>query len=307
MVIGSKIVEDICNSNLHPKISRVFVNREAWETDKENNLRSISERCSSAKTYILKPSEMEQLAGNRSFVSMCAEFRLTQNLNSNDEQKNIDNFIKSILKEETTETQQSPHQRQKNNKNHLLIALENIQDPTNVGSIIRTAHCLGASGLILTGECANPFSPKVIRSGVGSPLFLENKLLKVSSEWFSKFPKILESSGNEIELQSFAALSEQEVLRDGVKEKTLFIPLNFSTSNNNDNKNNNHRKETNQSNEKQKVTILLLGNEGRGISKLGKEFCNEQFVSIRTNSNSQVGSLNVGVAGGILMYHFLNV
>ena len=48
------------------------------------------------------------------------------------------------------------------------LVLDSVQDPGNVGTIWRTADALGASGLILTGECADPFSPKVVRASMGA-------------------------------------------------------------------------------------------------------------------------------------------
>ena len=48
------------------------------------------------------------------------------------------------------------------------LALENVQDPGNVGTIWRTADALGADGLILVGNCADPYSPKVVRSSMGA-------------------------------------------------------------------------------------------------------------------------------------------
>ena len=48
------------------------------------------------------------------------------------------------------------------------LVLDGVQDPGNVGTIWRTADALGASGLILTGECADPFSPKVVRASMGA-------------------------------------------------------------------------------------------------------------------------------------------
>jgi len=49
-----------------------------------------------------------------------------------------------------------------------LIVLEGVQDPSNVGAIIRNAHCLGYELVVLGKGCAHPFSPKVIRSSMGS-------------------------------------------------------------------------------------------------------------------------------------------
>ena len=49
-----------------------------------------------------------------------------------------------------------------------LVALDGVQDPGNVGTIWRTCDAAGIQGLLLTGECADPFSPKVQRAAMGS-------------------------------------------------------------------------------------------------------------------------------------------
>ncbi|MCL2402891.1 MAG: RNA methyltransferase [Coriobacteriia bacterium] len=49
-----------------------------------------------------------------------------------------------------------------------VAVLEGIQDPKNVGAIIRNAHCLGYEAVFLGEGCATAFSPKVIRSSMGS-------------------------------------------------------------------------------------------------------------------------------------------
>jgi len=49
-----------------------------------------------------------------------------------------------------------------------IIILENIQDPGNLGTIIRTAEGAGIDGIIMSKECVDVFNPKVIRSTMGS-------------------------------------------------------------------------------------------------------------------------------------------
>ena len=49
-----------------------------------------------------------------------------------------------------------------------LIALDGVQDPGNVGTIIRTADCAGIEGVLLSEQCADVFSPKVLRATMGS-------------------------------------------------------------------------------------------------------------------------------------------
>jgi rRNA methylases len=71
----------------------------------------------------------------------------------------------------------------KNDLNQLsttgqYVLLENLQDPSNVGAIFRTAEALGVDGIILTDGCASCFSPKALRAGMGAmfriPIFFAN-------------------------------------------------------------------------------------------------------------------------------------
>ena len=56
------------------------------------------------------------------------------------------------------------------------IALENLSDPSNLGAISRTAEALGVSGIILSDDSCDPFSPKALRVSMGTllrmPLFI---------------------------------------------------------------------------------------------------------------------------------------
>lgn len=48
------------------------------------------------------------------------------------------------------------------------IVLETIQDPGNVGTILRTAKAMDIDGVILTGDCADIYGPKAVRSSMGA-------------------------------------------------------------------------------------------------------------------------------------------
>lgn len=49
-----------------------------------------------------------------------------------------------------------------------FVALDGVQDPGNVGTIIRTADAAGFDGILLSAQCADVFSPKVLRATMGS-------------------------------------------------------------------------------------------------------------------------------------------
>jgi TrmH family RNA methyltransferase len=49
-----------------------------------------------------------------------------------------------------------------------VLLAENMQDPGNVGTMIRTAAAFGFDGILLAGACADPWSPKAARSSMGA-------------------------------------------------------------------------------------------------------------------------------------------
>ena len=61
-------------------------------------------------------------------------------------------------------------QRLPEHRGDKILLLEDIQDPGNVGTLIRTAGAFGFSGIILTERCADPLSPKCVQSSAGSVL-----------------------------------------------------------------------------------------------------------------------------------------
>ncbi|WP_011582986.1 MULTISPECIES: TrmH family RNA methyltransferase [Chelativorans] len=50
----------------------------------------------------------------------------------------------------------------------LWVALDRVRDPGNLGTIIRTVDAVGARGVILVGECTDPFSVETVRATMGS-------------------------------------------------------------------------------------------------------------------------------------------
>ncbi len=53
-------------------------------------------------------------------------------------------------------------------ENGLFILLENLQDPGNLGTILRSSEAAGVTGIIMNRECVDIYNPKVIRATMGS-------------------------------------------------------------------------------------------------------------------------------------------
>jgi TrmH family RNA methyltransferase len=49
-----------------------------------------------------------------------------------------------------------------------LLVLEDMQDPANMGAVLRTAEALGIDGVLLCGSCCDAYSPKALRASMGA-------------------------------------------------------------------------------------------------------------------------------------------
>ncbi|MFP8966296.1 TrmH family RNA methyltransferase [Pokkaliibacter sp. CJK22405] len=84
-----------------------------------------------------------------------------------------------------------------------FLLLDRVQDPGNLGTLIRTADAVGVDAVILGEGCADPYSAKVLRSGQGShfhlPLIhmaMSTAIEKLKSRNISVFGSALEGGRN---------------------------------------------------------------------------------------------------------------
>ncbi len=79
-----------------------------------------------------------------------------------------------------------------------LVVLDGVQDPGNVGTIWRTADAAGLNGMLLSSACADPLSPKVQRSAMGSgfriPIRMTAQLAEELAELKERGYRIIVSS-----------------------------------------------------------------------------------------------------------------
>lgn len=134
-----------------------------------------------------------------------------------------------------------------------LLILENVQDPGNVGSLIRTADAAAFDAVICVGETVDIYSPKVLRSAQGSTFHLP--IVQKSDNIYDHVENLLVST----------------LSRDSVDYRTVKLE-HFS---------------------------LVMGNEGAGVSEKAIKSAS-QLIHIPMLGKAE--SLNVAVAGGILMF-----
>jgi TrmH family RNA methyltransferase len=141
-------------------------------------------------------------------------------------------------------------------KQKLLLALDGVADPGNVGTLLRTAHALGWEGAFLTKNCADPFNEKSLRAAKGATF----RLPLVMGSWHD-----LETFMQQNKCHPYVADMEGE----SFQEEKYSFPL-----------------------------VLILGNESHGVNPLAKK-----YTAIKIPMKGNMESLNVAIAGGILMQY----
>lgn len=119
----------------------------------------------------------------------------------------------------------------------MLLALDGLQDPGNMGTIIRTADAAGFGGIILSPDCADIFSPKVIRATMGS-------IFRVSFSFVSSLPARLSGLRD----RGYSVISSQLDGDPFYERIPVPCPL-----------------------------VLVIGNEGNGISPEVKAVATHRF------------------------------
>lgn len=94
-----------------------------------------------------------------------------------------------------------------------FLALEDVQDPGNVGTIIRTAEWFGIKQVILTPNCADQYNPKTVRATMGS-------IYRVDVIVVENLAETLATSFNKVD--TYSAIMDSKTPLSKVKPKTKF-------------------------------------------------------------------------------------
>lgn len=127
------------------------------------------------------------------------------------------------------------------------IVLDDLQDPGNLGTVIRTADAMGVDGVVLAGDCVDLYNPKTVRSAVGSlprlDIFIEKD--------FERVTRVLKRRG----VTTYAAVISggEEVTKAGF----------------------------------QRGCAVVIGNEGRGLSDRDADLCDRRVtIAMKGHINS---------------------
>ena len=140
----------------------------------------------------------------------------------------------------------------------LIIMLDELEDPHNLGAVLRTADAVGATGVIFKKTHAVGLTPTVAKVSAGA-------IDTVKCAAVTNLSRTLD----DLKKKGYWAVGAD---MDGQDYRTLNYDFN---------------------------TVLIIGNEGKGISRLLSEKC-DYIVSLPMAG--KISSLNASVSAGILMY-----
>ena len=145
----------------------------------------------------------------------------------------------------------------------LSIMLDELEDPHNLGAILRTADAIGATGVIFKKTNAVGLTPTVAKVSAGA-------IDTVKCASVTNLSRTLE----DLQKKGWWAVGTD---MDGQDYRSVKYDFN---------------------------TVLIIGNEGKGISRLLREKCD--FV-VSLPMRGKIESLNAAVSGGILRFSIYNM
>ena len=138
----------------------------------------------------------------------------------------------------------------------VIVALDNVQDPGNLGTIIRLCDWFGVETLLCNTQTVDCYNPKVVQASMGS-------LTRVAVHY--------------LDLAAFLTTTALPVYTMDLKGENLYTAT-FP-----------------------KDCILILGNEANGISSEVRALSNEVITIPRFSKHQRTESLNVAMAGAIIL------
>lgn len=149
--------------------------------------------------------------------------------------------------------------KEKEKEDSLLILLDGIEDPHNLGAIIRTADAAGAAAVLLPEHRNASVTEIVHKTSAGA------------AEWIP-----IVRIGNVVHTMKQLQKQGYWITGTDMDAPIIYTEASFSGK-----------------------VVLVLGNEGKGMSRLTKETCD---FMVRIPMFGHVSSLNVSVAAALLMY-----
>lgn len=150
----------------------------------------------------------------------------------------------------------------------FLLIPDQIRDPGNLGTLIRSADAAGVDAVLIPPETTDPFAPKVVRAGMGAHF----RLLILSMGW-EEIGRVSESANQRVGESASLRVMMADMEGESCWEVDLRQPL-----------------------------ALIVGGEAEGTSEAARKLAGQR---IKIPMAGKTESLNAAVAGSVLMFEVL--
>lgn len=239
MIIYGKNPVSEALSNPRSGVDEVIVNKDVKSANATEIVKLAKER--GVKVSFLPREALNRLSGNSSHQGVLAKIR---------------DF-------KYTDISQITEAAKERRENLLIVILDHIEDPQNLGAIVRTVDFLGAHGIVIPKDRAAAVTPAVIKASSGAVNHVPvARVVNIAREI-----KDLKKDG--VWIAGADADSQKTIYEQDFKSLDI---------------------------------ALVIGSEGRGLSKSVKDSC-DFLVSIP--KIGKVSSLNASVAAGMMLYEIV--
>jgi RNA methyltransferase, TrmH family len=151
-------------------------------------------------------------------------------------------------------------------KDGCWVALDQVRDPGNLGTIIRTVDAVGARGVILIDHCCDPFSPESVQASMGS--IFSVPLVHMTADEFIPWAK-----------DTWRGKIDGDIIGTILQTTKNAQEQDYKAN-----------------------SILLMGNEQAGISDELRNVCT---TLVKLPMRGRADSLNLSIATGVMLYELI--
>ena len=197
-------------------------------------------------------------------IELCRSARIRVSLEPRDQltrlaRTDAHQGVLAVVKERKFLTIEDLLEPKKSGEHSFFLALDGVEDPHNLGALLRTADGAGVDGIVLPERRSAPVTGTVAKTSAGASEHV--RIARVTNL-----------------VRSLEQMKQKNVWVIGLDERGTpdYMDFDFKTD-----------------------CVLVLGREGAGLHDLVKKTCDHL---LRIPMAGQVSSLNVSVAGAIVMY-----
>lgn len=222
---------------------------------------------------------------------------------------NIPEYNDNNKNDNNSDSDGQHQQRQEHGTNvsKFYLILDNISDPGNMGTLLRSSVGAGIDGIYLIHNCCDPYSPKAIRSSMASVLYNTIPLIQTYTTWEECYTHLTQQPSNlcspdriyAATMYHGTSTNSEDENNTTIRRDAAYYDIDWCNTSDNDNA--------------PTSSAVVIGNEGNGLSadvrhSVMTNKINTVYIPMATagggGAGSIIESLNAAICGSIIMFEY---